>query len=72
MAKKLLYEPVRVGSMSAPGVAERLTPTEIRQRELARERARMPKKSADPMPSPSSAWGRLSELGKGIERLKGR
>ncbi len=69
MPDRLKYEPVKPGSMSSPGVAERLTPQEIRLRQLAKERAGMPKSSKDEPATPGMSS--LAELSKGIARLRG-
>lgn len=57
--------------LQSPGTAERLTPREIRLRQLAKERARMPK-SAPPEPPKRTRWMRLADLISGIDRLKGQ
>ncbi len=70
MPDRLKYEPVKVGSLSSPGVAERLTPREIRLRQLAQEQARMPK--SGPKPEPSKGMASLADVMAGVQRLKGR
>ena len=61
------YAPAKLQS---PGTAERLFPWEREERRTRDLERRFGK--AAPKPAPATGWAKLSDLGKGIERLKGR